>query len=128
MKRTLALLVFVVGLTACGGVPQSPQQSVFEIKSTYGVTLNAAANYAELPPCNASRGQPCAEGKVVAQLKKAEPAARATLDAAENVVRTPGFGDNVVKSSVKAAQEALRAFSVIVSTYVKPEAAPAAAK
>jgi starvation-inducible outer membrane lipoprotein len=121
MFKKLALtLALIFGLTACGGMPQNQQQTVFEIKSSYGVALNVAANYAELPACTASRGQPCSDPQAVAQLKKAEPAARATLDAAENAVRTPGFGNNVVNSSITAAREALKAFSVIVTQYAKP--------
>lgn len=120
MKQLLIVLTFVFGLTACGGMPTSPAQTVFETKSSYGLVLNAAANYAELPTCSDVQKLPCADPKVVAQLQKAEPGVRTTLDAAENAVRTPGFGDSVVKSSVAAAQAALKAFTSILQTYAAP--------
>lgn len=109
------LIVIVALLTGCA-VPQSPQQTVFEAKTGHAAALRTAIAYRELPRCNPAP-QPCHEPSVVAQLQKADRVADAALDAAENVVRAPGgFGDNVVASAVRTAQEALGALVAIVST------------
>jgi hypothetical protein len=105
------LLTLVVGCASTA----TPQQSVFAAKSGYEVALTAAVAYRALPACTATVKPPCNDPAVVAQLQKAQPAARTALDAAESIVRSPSFGDDVVKSAVTAAQAALAAFTSITS-------------
>jgi hypothetical protein len=59
----------------------------------------------------------CSEPAVVDQLRKGNAAAVATLDSAEDVVRTPNVNQDVVEFSVVAAENAVKAFQGIVKTY-----------
>ena len=111
MTKQLLIAVLLAGCAS----PQSPQQAVFEAKQSYAVALTAAVAYKRLPDC-ATRPQPCSDKAVVAQLQKADTVASTALDAAENAVRTPGFGKEVLSSAVAAANSALTAFVSITST------------
>lgn len=112
----LLLIIAALVLTGCNAtVPKSPQEIVFEAKAAHAVALRTAVAYRELPPCNPAP-QPCHDPAVVDQLRRADKVADAALDAAENVVRAPGFSENVIGTAVKAAQEALNAFTAIVAT------------
>lgn len=114
----LMALALYAGLGGCAA-PESPQQSVFQAKSGYAVALTAAVAYKRLPDCTKAP-QPCSDKAVVTQLQKADTVASTALDAAETAVRTPGFGDAVVASSVTAARSALDAFvSITTSLGVK---------
>lgn len=112
---SLAFLFSLLG--ACAG-PQTPQQAVFQTKSAYEVGLTTAVAYKRLPVCQegASGPQLCSKKTVVTQLQKADDVAAKALDAAENTVRTPGFGESIVQSAVTAARAALDAFVAIVNT------------
>lgn len=120
MKRiilALATVLTLAGFSGCTTDPKtttSPQQAVFEAKSAYAVALTAAVAYKRLPPCD-KNPRPCSDKAVVAQIQKADNVAASALDAAETAVRTPGFGNDVVSSSVTAAQSALQAFVSITS-------------
>ncbi len=115
MRYMLTALLLLAG---CAAAPQSPQQAVFEAKSSYAVALTAAVAYKRLPDC-ARAAQPCSDKAVVAQLQKADTVASVALDSAENAVRSPGFGQSVVSSAVAAAQAALQAFTSITATLGK---------
>lgn len=112
-------LVLIIGLlilvSACA-VPQSPAESVFQAKTAHAVALRSAVAYRELPACKVPAVQPCRDAAVLAQIQRADKVADAALDAAENAVRSPGFGQNVIQTAVKSAQEALTAFVTIVAT------------
>lgn len=112
MKLLTALLAFA--LTACAS-PQSPQQAVFQAKSSYAVALTAAVAYKRLPSCEKA-AQPCSDKGVISQLQKADNVAAGALDAAEHAVRTPGLGESTVQTAVVAARAALEAFTSITST------------
>lgn len=113
MKKLL--IVAALLLSACA-TPQSPQQAVFQAKSSYEVALTAAVAYRRLPACAVPVRQPCSDKAVVAQVQRADKVAFDALGAAESAVRTPGFGDSVISSAVTAAQAALNAFVSITST------------
>jgi hypothetical protein len=112
----MKMLIAVIALAIAGcATPQSSQQSVFQAKTAYAVALTTAVAYKRLPDC-ATRPQPCSDKAVVAQLQKADTVAATALDAAETAVRTPGFGESVIRSSVTAARAGLDAFLSIVNT------------
>lgn len=118
MKTLIAVLTALV-LSACAATSsQSPAETVFQAKTAHAVALRAAVAYRELPPC-AKAAQPCHDAAIVAQLQKADKVADAALDSAENAVRTPGFGQAVISSTVAAAQAALAAFVSITDTLRK---------
>jgi hypothetical protein len=92
------------------------QRAVFDAKTGYAVALTAAVAYKRLAPCTGTNAPLCSKPAVVAQLQKADTVAAAALDSAESVVRTPGFGANIVSSAVQAATAAVGAFVSITAT------------
>jgi len=113
--KILASALLAFALVGCASAPQNPQQAVYQSKSAYQVALTGAVTYKRLAPCSAIVKQPCSDAKVVDQLRKADNTAIAALDAAETAVRTPGFGADIQKSALVAAQAALSAFTAIVA-------------
>jgi len=121
MKTVIAVMFALLTLTGFGcstsptATTLTPQQTVFEAKASYELALTAAVAYKNLPSCEKSQ-PPCSTPAVVAQLQKAQPVVRQALDAAESAVRTPGFGTDVVNTSIIAATSALRAFTAITAS------------
>ena len=109
----LALTILAAGLSGCS---QSPQASVFDLRATYDATvLVPAATYAALPSCPQATAQPCADPSVVTQLRQADTAAKAALDAAETVVRQNSTLD--ASAALSAAENAVAAVQTILTTY-----------
>lgn len=129
MKKLFPALIAAtcLFLAACAGsagtlLPTSPildpvaaQRTVYAAEGDYRIALIAANTYVNLPLCIHSK-PPCATLAVVQQIQKAQPVARAALDAAESAVRTPGFGADIVNSAVTAGTAALQAFMSITNT------------
>lgn len=115
MRLILAALL-AVGLMGC---QTSPQKAVFEARSAYDAgVLAPEANYNELP----RNGTPqcavpkvCSDQAVVDSLRKSDQAAKAALDAAEDVVRNHPTWDS--KAAVAAAQDAVAAAEKIIALY-----------
>jgi len=109
----LASVILAASLVACS---QTPQASVFELRAGYDATvLVPAATYASLPACPQGAGQPCADSSVVTQLRQADTAAKAALDAAETVVRRNPTLD--ASAALSAAENAVTAVRRILTTY-----------
>lgn len=124
IKRiTLAPFVFTaLFLTACATTTSGPivdnaaaQRAVFDAEGKYRLALIAANAYVKLPLCEKAK-PPCATLSVVRAIQKAQPAARAVLDSAEQTVRTPGFGNDVYVSAVTAAKAGVSALESITNT------------
>lgn len=116
--RKIAIAVFTIALlTSCAlfqGKP--PATVVFEIRSGYdAAVLVPAAHYNTLTRCATPAVQPCSDPKVVDILRKADAAAKATLDAAEDTVRNHPTVD--ASFAVAAAQNAVDAAVKIIATY-----------
>lgn len=110
--RTLALLLTLV-VVACAS--NSPEATVFQIRASYDASVLApAANYTKLPLCPQPNNV-CKDPSVVTALQKADSAARATLDSAEEVVRNHKTLD--ASAAIDAAQQAVAAAIKIVTTY-----------
>lgn len=115
MRTILAAALLL--LTACAS--GTPEKAVFEARSAYDAAVLApAANYNELP----RNGTPecavakiCSDQSVVDSLRKADEAAKTTLDAAEDVVRNHPTWD--ASAAVAAAQEAVAAAEKILALY-----------
>lgn len=121
MKRSLiaalALAGALAGCASSGGTGSiTPAQTVFATKSAYATVLTAAVAYESLPRCAAAVPQPCSSPDVVAQLRKADTVASASLDAAETAVRTPAIGADATSKAIQTASTALAALQAIVSS------------
>lgn len=115
------LLIAALALAGCAAAPQTPivdnaaaQRAVFDAEGKYRLALIAADAYVKLPLCEKA-APPCATLSVVRTIQKTQPAVRATLDAAEQTVRTPGFGTDVYASAVAAAKAGVSALESITN-------------
>jgi hypothetical protein len=119
MKRSLIIAaVLAAGLAGCASapsVPDTPQQAVYAAKSAYETALTAAVAYKNLPTCSATRPAPCSHPDLVAQLRKADTVAAASLDAAEAAARTPLVSPSATGRAVQAAQAALAAMTSLIT-------------
>lgn len=116
--RILLAALLAVSIAGCALFQgnQNPQQAVYAAQSAYAAALQGAVAYHNLPNCDDQGAPPvCARDDVVAALQKADIAAHSALDAAQQTVRTEGFGDDVYQSAVIAAQNAASAFAQIVA-------------
>lgn len=127
MRKILAVAALLL-LAACQTAtvatttfdPAGAQKSVFALKSGYAAVLSAAVAYNERPRCGLPRSPVlCSKQEVVVQLRKADAAAGAAIDAAEDAVRSLSQSPTVVEAAIKAAKQALEAFNVIQSVYLK---------
>ena len=118
-KRYVLSTVLVLLLAGCGAITgASPAADVFAMRAGYdAAVLTPAATYASLPRCVPAAPRPCSEQAVVNQLRKADAAAKAALDAAETVVRDTPRVD--ARTAISAAREAIAAVSTIIAIYVK---------
>lgn len=120
MKKIFVLAFLALTLSGCATTKPGPildnaaaQRAVYTVESKYKLVLIAANAYVNLPLCGPVK-PPCATLSVVRQIQRAQPAARAAIDAAENAVRSPQFGSDVTTSAILAAESALSAFESIV--------------
>lgn len=116
MKKCLMFLPALV-ISACALFPnENPQQIVFSATTTYSAALQAAVAYESLPRCGAMAPMVCSDAMAVDVIRRADTVAKTALDAAQATVRTPGFGDDVYRSSAVAAIGAASAFASIVTS------------
>lgn len=116
MKKLLCVLLLCL-LPGCETTkPQSPAQAVYAATSSYEIALSVAVSYKKLPACAAGGPLLCSKPEIVAQLQKADAAAFAALSSAQNIVRSPAFGQDAAQSAVVAAQEAVKALTTITTT------------
>jgi hypothetical protein len=123
MRKALALVALSL-LAGCATFSTkntidtaSAANRVYAAKVGYTALQTAAVAYNRLPRCTPANRPVCSEPAVVDQLRKGNAAAVATLDSAEDVVRTPNVNQDVVEFSVVAAENAVKAFQGIVKTY-----------
>ena len=112
----LSVVVMALVLSACSIMPQSPAQTVYVAKIDHAAALIPAVAYKHLPACSDAVKPPCSDIAVVGQLQMADDVADGALDAAETAVRTPGFGKDVVRTAVAAANAAVAALVSITNT------------
>jgi hypothetical protein len=119
-RSRIAVLPVVAALllvSACGALTGgTPAADVFAMRAGYNAAFLApAVAYNALPRCAEAVPQPCSQQSVVSQLRKADAAAKAALDAAETVVRdAPGVD---ARTAINAAREAIGAAVAIVAIY-----------
>ena len=120
IRYTAILAVaLLAGFPACSTTPSqtalTPQQAVFAAKASYEVALVAAVAYKNLPTCSKS-APPCSTPAVVAQIQLAQPAVRASLDAAESAVISGSLSPAAINSAVAAGAATLKAFEDVIAT------------
>ncbi|MDA8232849.1 MAG: hypothetical protein M0006_16075 [Magnetospirillum sp.] len=109
----MAALLIVAGLSACAR--QTPAAEVFELRAGYdAAVLVPVSHYAALPACPQADNAPCADPAVLGRLRKADAAAKAALDAAEDSVRNHPQTDS--SAAIAAADAAVAAARTIVAT------------
>jgi len=107
------IAMLAIALTACA---ETPPKTVFELRAAYdAAVLVPAARYAALPRCPQPNALACAEPGAVEQLRKADGAAQAALDAAEDVVRKHPELD--ATAATTAARDAITATQSILALY-----------
>lgn len=103
---------------------------VYGARGGYEASLRLAIAYAELPRCKGSTNSPgstaalCSQQAVVDQLMRSRDIAREALGAAETIVRTPGIGNDVVQTTIVAADAALKAFATFSNRLTTVEKKP----
>lgn len=111
-KLLLALLLAVsVGCTT----PQTPQQGVYQAKSDFAAGLIVATQYKALPLCEDKGPVICKKESVVKTVLMVAEGAKIALDNAEQVVRTPGIGNDVAGTAETAAIAAVKTLTQITS-------------
>jgi hypothetical protein len=111
----LITLAFCALLTGCAGSFQSPETTVYTIRSGYVVALQGAVAYESQPRCPAEPA--CSKAEVVDLLRKSDLTAKAALDAAETTVRNHPEID--ADFAIEAARNAVSAFQAILPLYVE---------
>ncbi len=121
MRLPSLFLVLLVGACASSsGQPLSPAAQVFAAKTAYQAPLQIAVTYNNLPRCGVPKTATlCSDQAVVVQLRKANDAALASLDAAEGIARTPGISSSAITLSLATADHAVKAFTAIATIYGK---------
>lgn len=128
MKR-LSLVFLALALSACSAINAASQsvtpsamdaanKSAYTAKASYAAALVVAGQYVKLTRCEAPAAPAlCSKQAVVDQIRKADLAADAATQAAENAVRTLGSDPLIVSAAVEAAKQSVAALTTITDTY-----------
>lgn len=126
MRKLIGVIAASVLLAACSAINTAAQsvntddanKAAYAAKATYASVLVVAAQYVKLTRCEAPAAPVlCSKQVVVDQIRKADLAADAATQAAENAVRTMGSDPAVITAAVTAATQAAAAFKIIAGVY-----------
>lgn len=129
MRKILSALGIVLALSACSAINTATQsvspsamdvanKSAYTAKTGYAAALVVAGQYVKLTRCEAPAPPAlCSKQAVVDQIRKADLAADAATQAAENAVRTLGTDPLIVSAAVEAATQSVTALTTITNTY-----------
>jgi hypothetical protein len=112
------MMLLTLALSACAmpPAPKTPAQTIFDIRAAYDATVLApAVAYNTLSRCTETVPAPCSDPAAVTQIRKADAAAAAALDAAEDVVRH--HPDLDASAAIAAACNAVAAAQQILAIY-----------
>lgn len=116
-----ALLLACVGLAACATREADTwQQQVFGLQADYNALLTVALVYESQPRCAAGQTTlktGCSQSGVVAEIRRADMAAFAAIEAAQNTVRSPLASAGQITLALTAATNAVGALRKIMTTY-----------
>jgi hypothetical protein len=116
--RLVLFSILALVAAACASSP-SPQVVVYDAQ-LYVATGQTALKYMGLPRCDVAP-MPCSKQAVVDGIKRADAVANVALRHAQEVVRTPGFGNEALQSAAVAATGAVKAFVAIVPQFARRE-------
>ena len=117
MTRPLLLaMAAALSLAACQA-STPPTSAVLASMTSYQAALVLAVKYNQLPRCAEGGPTLCSDAAVVKQLRMADDAALAALEAARNVVLTPGATDSAIAAAQASASQAVTAFQSILAIY-----------
>jgi hypothetical protein len=115
MKKFLSLLPLVFLIACATPQTENPGQIVYQIQSGYAVALKTELAYSNLPDCSTGI-KLCSKKDVIRQVQKADDLAWDAIQAAQTAVRTPGFGDSGVTTTIASARALTDAFIGITNT------------
>ena len=116
MTRALLVAAAALSLAACQA-STPPTSAVLASMTSYQAALVLAVKYNQLPRCAEDGPTLCSDAAVVKQLRMADDAALAALEAAQNVVLTPGASDSAIAAAQASAGQAVTAFQSILAIY-----------
>ena len=129
MRKTVYLVAMALALSSCSAINTATKsvtpsamdaanKSAYTAKAGYAAALIVAGQYVKLTRCEAPAAPPlCSKQAVVDQIRKADLAADAATQAAENAVRNLGSDPLIVSAAVEAATQSVAAFTAINNTY-----------
>lgn len=129
MKKFLTLATVAFTLAACSAINTAAQsvtpsamdvanKSAYAAKASYAAALVVAGQYVKLTRCEAPAAPAlCSKQAVVDQIRRADLAADAATQAAENAVRTLGTDPLIVTAAVEAATQSVAALTTITNVY-----------
>lgn len=118
--RKLLLLCATLLLAACATTApdQSAPSRLFAIQADYTLLVAAAAHYNELPRCERPDAPAlCSRSSVVLELRRADAAAAASLKAAQEIIRRPGYDQVTASSAISVALQAVKALQAALTAY-----------
>lgn len=119
IRRAFLSLALAVSLAACqaigGAAPKTPEQTVFSAHVAYSVALAAVEVYADLPACSDTQPAPCRSPEVAQTILKADDAAKASLDLAQETARTPGLSDLIKAETAQRALEVVNTYEALLT-------------
>lgn len=113
MRKLLLLLPML--MMACT-TPETPAQTVYLAQSNYATALRIELAYGNLPRCGkAWSPKVCSDVKILKKVQTADNIAWSALKQAQHAVRTPGYGDSKVTTTVASAKALTNAFVEITA-------------
>lgn len=106
LAGSLALLIAVAGLSACG---LTPRQQIQAADAGYTGLLAVGVDYAQRPTCAPGSPVICSKPDVVRTLQTIDRGAEVTLDNAQTLAADPSTPDSVLSPLALAASAALAA-------------------
>ncbi len=112
--KAVALTALLAGCATTGTT--TPQNTIYNIKSSFDVALQAVLVYDNLPPCVTNGPKVCSDAKVTQKLQEASVVANTAINSAEAAVRDPNFSTSTANAAIVSAQNAVVALTAILAT------------
>jgi hypothetical protein len=114
VKRFIFATLLLAGCATTGTT--TPQNTIYNIKSSFDVALQAVLVYDNLPPCVTNGPKVCSDAKVTQKLQEASVVANTAINSAEAAVRDPNFSASQSQAIIVSAQQAVISLTAILAT------------